>query len=139
MTPYGRARFLAAVVVAALLAPLSNPSAQSPQVPQASGERWETAFRALPIADNIRGYDQRMSARPHHVGSPYDKDNAEWILARFKEWGWDATIERFDVLFPTPKTRLLEMVSPTRFVAKLDEPALAVDPTSGQKAEQLPT
>ena len=53
-----------------------------------------------------------MSARPHHVGSPYDKDNAEWMLARFKEWGWDATIERFDVLFPTPKTRLLEMVAP---------------------------
>ena len=82
---------------------------------------------------------RRLSARPHHVGSPYDKDNAEWILARFKEWGLDAHIETFDVLFPTPKVRLLEMVEPTKFTAKLEEPALAVDPTSNQKSEQLPT
>jgi N-acetylated-alpha-linked acidic dipeptidase len=87
-----------------------------------AGERWETAFRALPEAARIRAYNERMSARPHHVGSPYDKDSAEWMLARFKEWGWDATIERFDVLFPTPKIRLLEMTAPTRFVVKLDEP-----------------
>jgi hypothetical protein len=82
---------------------------------------------------------RRLSARPHHVGSPYDKDNAEWILAHFKEWGLDAHIERFDVLFPTPKVRVLEMLAPTKFTAKLEEPALAVDPTSNQKAEQLPT
>jgi len=154
MTKTRAGRFLVAVTLAAAVAPMSHPSAQSPLAPQApqpaqspqvtpapaaAGERWETAFRALPLPANIRAYDERMSARPHHVGSPYDKDNAEWILARFKEWGWDATIERFDVLFPTPKTRLLEMVTPTRFVAKLDEPALAVDPTSAQKTEQLPT
>ena len=41
---------------------------------------------------NIRAYDERMSARPHHVGSPFDRDNAEWMLARFKEWGWDAKL-----------------------------------------------
>ena len=82
---------------------------------------------------------RRLSARPHHVGSPYDKDNAEWILAHFKEWGLDAHIERFDVLFPTPKVRVLEMLAPTKFTAKLEEPALAVDPTSNQKSEQLPT
>ena len=82
---------------------------------------------------------QHLSARPHHVGSPYDKDNAEWILARFKEWGLDAHIETFNVLFPTPRVRVLEMVAPTKFTAKLDEPAIAIDPTSNQKSEQLPT
>jgi N-acetylated-alpha-linked acidic dipeptidase len=81
---------------------------------------------------------QRLSARPHHVGSPYDKDNAEWIAAKLKGWGLDARIETFDVLFPTPKDRLVEMVEPTRFTAKLQEPAVAVDPTSNQQAEQLP-
>ena len=100
---------------------------------------WETKFRAIPDPANLREYMQRLSARPHHVGSPYDKDNAEWILAHFKEWGLDAHIERFDVLFPTPKIRVLEMVAPTKFTAKLEEPALAVDPTSNQKSEQLPT
>jgi N-acetylated-alpha-linked acidic dipeptidase len=96
-------------------------------------------FREMTQAANIRSYMQRLSARPHHVGSPYAKDNAEWMLARFKEWGWDASIERFDVLFPTPKERVLELVEPTKFTAKLDEPVVSVDPTSGQKSEQLPS
>ena len=100
---------------------------------------WEGKFRALPDPANLREYMKRLSARPHHVGSPYDKDNAEWILARFKEWGLDAHIEKFDLLFPTPKVRVLEMTEPTKFTAKLEEPALAVDPTSNQKSEQLPT
>ena len=100
---------------------------------------WETKFRAIPSPDNEREYMRRLSARPHHVGSPYDKDNAEWILAQFKEWGWDAHIETFDVLFPTPKERLLELVEPTKFTAKLQEPAVSVDPTSNQQSEQLPT
>jgi len=100
---------------------------------------WESKFRAIPDPANLRENMRRLSARPHHVGSPYDRDNAEWILARFKEWGLDAHIETFDVLFPTPKVRVLEMVEPTKFTAKLEEPSLAIDPTSNQKSEQLPT
>jgi N-acetylated-alpha-linked acidic dipeptidase len=119
--------------VAILVASVA-PDAQAP-APKA----WDEIFRSLPQAGNIRTSMQRLSARPHHVGSAYDKDNAEWILARFKEWGWDAEIERFDVLFPTPKERHLELVEPVRFTAKLEEPTLAIDPTSGQKSEQLPS
>ena len=100
---------------------------------------WEQKFRAIPTTENLREYMQRIAARPHHLGSPYDKDNAEWILAKFKEWGLDARIETFDVLFPSPKDRVVELVAPTRFVAKLQEPALGEDPTSGQLTEQLPT
>ena len=100
---------------------------------------WETKFRSIVSAERILEFDKRLSARPHHVGSPYDKDNAEWILANFKQWGYEAHIETFDVLFPTPKERVLEMIAPTKFKAKLQEPALSVDPTSGQTAEQLPT
>jgi N-acetylated-alpha-linked acidic dipeptidase len=105
----------------------------------ASSSSWDERFRALPQAANIKSHMQRLAARPHHVGSPYSKENAEWMLAQFKAWGWDASIEQFDVLFPTPKERRLELVEPTRFTAKLDEPVVAVDPTSGQKAEQLPS
>src|SRR5690349_6345885 len=110
-------------------------------VPQSSQteQQWETKFRAIPDSNLQREYMQRLSARPHHVGSVYDKDNAEWILGKFKEWGLDAHIETFNVLFPTPRERLVEMLAPTQFHAKLEEPALAVDPTSGQKSEQLPT
>jgi N-acetylated-alpha-linked acidic dipeptidase len=100
---------------------------------------WEKKFQDGIVATNIRENDRRLSARPHHVGSPYDKDNAEWMLARFKEWGFDAHIETFDVLFPTPKERVLELLEPTQFRAKLQEPVVAVDPTSNQTSEQLPT
>ena len=106
---------------------------------QSGSTGWDAKFRELPQPSNMRASMERLSARPHHVGSAYDKDNAEWILARFKEWGWDAQIETFTVLFPTPKERVLELVAPTHFTAKLDEPALPVDPTSSQKTEQLPT
>src|SRR5271169_7008184 len=99
----------------------------------------EKKFQDGIVPGNIRENMRRLSARPHHVGSPYDKDNAEWMLARFKEWGFDAHIETFDVLFPTPKERVLELLEPTKFKAKLQEPALAVDPTSNQTSEQLPT
>lgn len=119
--------------VALLLAASLCPSAFS------ADTSWETKFRAIPDTANLRAYMQRLSARPHHVGSPYDKDNAEWILAKFKEWGLDARIETFDVLFPTPKERALELVAPSRFTAKLAEPTEAGDPTSSQHAEQLPT
>jgi N-acetylated-alpha-linked acidic dipeptidase len=104
-----------------------------------SEHEWEAKFRAIPDPGNQRNYMQRMSAQPHHVGSPYDKENAEWLLSKFKEWGLDATIENYYVLFPTPKERLLELVAPTPFKAKLQEPPLATDPTSSQTAEQLPT
>ena len=124
----------------------------TPQRPQRAGELagysaddaraqrdWEQKFRAIPLPANMKQYMQRLAARPHHVGSPYDRDNAEWLLSTFKSWGLDAKIETFDVLFPTPKQRLVEMVEPVRFTAKLQEPPIGVDPTSNQQAEQLPT
>src|ERR1700733_4777447 len=101
--------------------------------------QWEVKFRAIPSPQNQRDYMQRLSARPHNVGTAYDKENAEWILSQYKLWGWDAHIEAFDVLYPTPKERVLEMVAPTKFVAKLQEPPVAEDPTSSQQNEQLPS
>jgi N-acetylated-alpha-linked acidic dipeptidase len=118
------------VLVIVLLAALPM-AAQTPA--------WDVTFRGLTEAAKIGEYMRVLSARPHHLGSPYDKQNAEWILARFKEWGWEARIESYDVLFPTPKERVLELVAPTKFKASLEEPAVAVDPTSSQKGEQLPS
>lgn len=100
---------------------------------------WEKKFQDAIVSENVKENMRRLSARPHHVGSPYDKDNAEWILARFKDWGFDAHIETFKVLFPTPKERAVELVEPTRFKAKLQEPVVPGDPTSSQTSEQLPT
>src|SRR3954468_17129832 len=97
----------------------------------AATKTWDDAFRAIPQPGNIRGYVEHISARPHHVGSAAGKANAEWILARFKGWGWQAGTEQFDVLFPRPKERRVELVEPTKFTAALEEPTVADDPTSG--------
>src|ERR1700724_3608401 len=75
----------------------------------------EARFKAMPDPARMREAMRRLSARPHHVGSPYDKDNAEWLRAQYSSYGFEATIERFDVLFPVPIERVVELVSPTRF------------------------
>src|SRR5688572_22099134 len=98
----------------------------------------ESRFDALLDPADLRSWMERLSAHPHHVGSPWGKANAEFMAELFRAWGYDTRIEVFHVLFPTPKTRLVEMVAPSRFTASLEEPALAGDATSGQAAEQLP-
>ena len=99
---------------------------------------WEGKFKQIPQQDRLRENMRRLSARPHHLGSPYDKDNAEWIAAQLKSWGLDTKIEEFDTLFPTPLERSLELLEPVKYRAKIEEPALPIDPTSNQKSEQLP-
>src|SRR5579871_2386874 len=118
--------FLLSPMLCAALAPAANaPVLHGYAAESARAEQdWESRFRAIPSPLHLRDYMQRLSARPHHVGSPYDKDNAEWILGQFKEWGLDAHIETFEVLFPTPKARALELVAPVRFTAKLAEPTV---------------
>lgn len=118
------------VIVVAMLA-AAGIAAQQPTA-------WDAQFRELPEPARIRAAVERLSARPHHLGSPYDKDNAEWLAARFREYGWQVRLETFDVLFPTPRERVLELVEPTHVTAALDEPAVPQDPTSSQQAEQLP-
>lgn len=106
---------------------------------QSQPGEWEKLFRSIPSAERIGTAMQKLSARPHHVGSPYNKENADWLASTFKQWGLESRIETFHVLFPTPKDRLVELLEPKRFRAILQEQAFAVDPTSGQRSEQLPT
>jgi N-acetylated-alpha-linked acidic dipeptidase len=98
----------------------------------------EQQFDSFIKKDDLRNWMKHLTARPHHLGSAYNKDNAEFIAGLFRSWGYETSIEQYDVLFPTPKTRLLEMTAPTKFTARLEEPVLKEDVTSGQKSEQLP-
>lgn len=100
---------------------------------------WEAKFRAIPDTARLRAYMHRLAARPHHVGSAYQKENADYLRDLFASWGWDAKLERYDVLFPTPRVRRLELLGPDRYVAKLAEPALKGDPSTAFTSEQLPT
>jgi N-acetylated-alpha-linked acidic dipeptidase len=98
----------------------------------------ESQFDSKLNRDDLRAWMKRLSARPHHLGSPYDRQNAEFIASLFRSWGYDTAIEEFQVLFPSPRTRLLEMVEPQHLTARISEPALKEDATSDQSSEQLP-
>ena len=116
-----------------------NALAQSSGATQNSNESgWEEKFRAIPQAERIKETMRTLSAEPHHVGSAADKRNAEWIRDQMKNWGLDVAIEEFDVLFPTPKERALELTAPEKYQAKLKEPVIPEDPDSGDE-NQLPT
>ena len=91
----------------------------------------EGRFDAQLKPDDQRAWLKRMSSEPNHVGSPHDKANAEFMLGLFREWGWDARIETFQVLYPTPVKVALELTGPTPFAASLREPPVPGDGTSG--------
>ena len=105
----------------------------------ASERDLEARFDSAIQSPHLKLWLERLAARPHHVGSPYDKANADYLAELFRSWGYDTRVERFDVLFPTPKVRSLELVAPTKYTARLAEPAIPEDATSGQTSEQLPT
>jgi N-acetylated-alpha-linked acidic dipeptidase len=98
----------------------------------------EEKFDSYLKASNLDQWMKRLTARPHHLGSDYGRQNAEFIRDQFRSWGYDAEIETFQVLFPTPKVRLLEMTSPSKVKASLQETSLKEDQTSGQTKDQLP-
>ena len=98
----------------------------------------EQRFDSDLSAADLRSWMEQMSSEPNHVGSAHDKANAEFQLQKFREWGWDASIETFSVLYPTPREVSVELVAPTHFTARLTEPPIAGDRTSSKTKDELP-
>ncbi len=100
---------------------------------------WEAKFQAVPSTDSLRSYLRTLAARPQFLGSPGGKRNAEWLVEVYRSWGLDAKIETFEVLFPTPKERRVELLAPVRFTAALREPPVRGDHSSTLQSEHLPS
>jgi N-acetylated-alpha-linked acidic dipeptidase len=98
--------------------------------PSGTTQALEKNFDAMISSADQLQWLQQMSSAPNHVGSPHDKANADFELAMFKQWGWDAHIERFDVLYPTPISTTLELVTPQHVTLGGQEPPIPEDPTS---------
>jgi N-acetylated-alpha-linked acidic dipeptidase len=132
------------VLVASSLLPLLAVAAATPGTPAgtamfgftadeaATEQALEHRFDAEINAADLRGWLKTLSSEPNNVGSPHDKANAEAVRDLLKQWGWDAQIETFEVLYPTLKQHTLEMVGPTKFVASLKEPPIAGDESSAR-------
>lgn len=89
-------------------------------------------------ADNLRGRMEYIVSKPIYVGSPHNRETADWMVEQFRSWGFEANLAEYHVLFPTPRIRELEMVAPSRYTAQLREPALPEDATSGIEENRLP-
>ncbi|WP_031425385.1 transferrin receptor-like dimerization domain-containing protein [Flavimarina sp. Hel_I_48] len=102
-------------------------------------EKAEQNFTSKISASTMEEWMKLMADRPHYVGTKKSKENAEWMLKKFKSWGYDAQIETYQVLFPYPKTRVLELTGPTTYKAKLEAVPVAGDPYTDQGDELLPS
>jgi N-acetylated-alpha-linked acidic dipeptidase len=136
-------RFLTRVgALALLLAPgaaVAAPAMLGFTDKSADAERaLEGRFDANLAPGDIDARLKTLSAAPNNVGSPHDKANAEFVLGELKSWGWDAHIETFQVLYPTPLHESLELVGPTPFKATLYEPPIPGDASSAVRDNALP-
>ncbi len=119
--------------LAALL--LSTTALAQAENPTAALER---SYDAAIDPAEMGAWLKTMSAEPNHVGSPHDKANAEMVLSLFKQWGWDAHIEVFDVLYPTPLSETLEVTGEHPYKVKLSEPEVPGDESSKFFKDGLP-
>ncbi len=126
-----RSRLLFAVAAAALL-PAAGLAAPDKAL--------EAKFDGMIDNAEMGGWLKTMSAEPIHVGAPHNKKNAEMTLAQFRSWGWDAKIETFWVLYPTPKEVALELTAGAGapFKATLTERPIPGDESSSRTQDQLP-
>jgi N-acetylated-alpha-linked acidic dipeptidase len=133
---------IAGLLAAALLFTVNSTAQKIMGFTDASAAKqldWEKQFDNQLSAQNQDTWMQYLSAHPHHIGSPQGKLNAEYMAGLFRSWGYQAELAEYNVLFPTPKFRLLELLGSKPFKAKLEEPTIKEDRTSGQKTEQLPS
>jgi N-acetylated-alpha-linked acidic dipeptidase len=125
---------LALLAAASLLALSAVQAAAAPAPTAALESRLDADIKPA----ELDAWMKRMAAEPNHVGSPHDKAIAEWQLEQFKSWGWDARIETFEVLYPTPLSESLELLGARRFKAMLQEPPIKGDTSATAKQKPLP-
>lgn len=98
----------------------------------------EATLDAAVQPKNLEEWMYRMTRAPFYVGAPQNIDNAHWVADQFRSWGYEVEIAEYEVLFPTPLVRHMELLEPESFVASLTEPEIAEDGTSGVSG-RLPT
>ena len=101
-------------------------------------QAWEAKARAIPDPQRVRNTIQRLADKPHMAGTPASKAVAEYIAAQLREWGLETRTEEFEALLPTPQTRVLEMLEPKTFHARLAEPAIPGDKNTEDAGQVAP-
>ncbi len=126
-----------------VLLPLSAAGAQEPLLgfdgPAAAAQhRLEARYDSHIDARDIDEWIRFLSSEPHHVGSRKGRENVEYMRRLFDSWGFETEIAAYEILFPTPATRELELLAPERYTAGLREDSLPEDPSTYRIDELLP-
>ena len=127
-----------ALAQAAVVVDTAKPMPGYTAASSAAERTWEAKFQAIPDGKHVSDNMHVLAAHPHHVGSEAQKANADWLVEQYRSWGWDAKIEQFDVLYPMPKERVLELTGPKPYKARLAEPEVPEDPYTKDKSPRIP-
>ena len=98
----------------------------------------ETVFDSHIDRTEMDEWLREFSSEAHHVGSPKGKKNADALAALFRSWNYAVEISEYQVLFPEPLTRELELLYPYQFTASLTEDSLEEDPSTSVIDNLLP-
>ena len=135
-------RLTGAIVAAALAATGSSALADDLLGFDAAGSAaqrsLESEFDTHLSAEDMDTWIRQMSAKPHHVGSAAGREVADLAAELLESWGYDVELAEYEILLPTPKTRELELVAPTRFTAGLEEDTLSADASTSVRDDLLP-
>jgi len=99
----------------------------------------ESQYDSSLDASNLEEWMRYITSKPIYTGSPHNKETADWMVEQFESWGFETRLDTYQVLYPTPRIRELELLGPTRYTAQLREPELPGDATSGIEEDRLPT
>jgi N-acetylated-alpha-linked acidic dipeptidase len=101
-------------------------------------QQLEAKFDAQLNSSEMDQWLRFLSNAPHHVGTEKGLENVEFIAEKFRSWGFDTEIVQYDILFPSPRNRELELVAPNRYTATLTEDPLTEDPSTSSVKDLLP-
>ncbi|MGF6495553.1 N-acetylated-alpha-linked acidic dipeptidase [Luteibacter sp. 621] len=87
---------------------------------------------------DLDGWLKQLTSAPNHVGSPHNKENADFIAASLRSWGWDVRVEPVRVLVAYPTTQKLSLSGGDHYAADFTEPEVAGDPDTAHREGVLP-
>jgi N-acetylated-alpha-linked acidic dipeptidase len=75
-------------------------------------ERFEEIFLAVPTPERSEQWLRTLTEEPHVAGTPAEKNLAEMVRDRLKEFGLEASMTSYSVLLNHPKSASLKLVEP---------------------------
>jgi N-acetylated-alpha-linked acidic dipeptidase len=90
----------------------------------------ETVFLDTVTPASARRWLAALTEEPHVAGTPAEKKVADYVLARFKEFGLEAEMVRYDVFLNHPEHVALKITSPVEEELSLTEEPYEVDKDS---------